>query len=116
MWKKEMLEEMIHDLKELKEDVEALKVGTNERTQYLQDVVEGFGRQQQPGTKLCPQCYGAGGKWEERENGHLGIRASLFFMAGCDWWTCDTCKGTGRMRKESLLNVSADVPAKKKKG
>ena len=83
--------------KKMSEDIEKTKNAVDERSQYVQDVVEGFGRQQHPGTKLCQQCWGVGGKWEKRENAHLGIGGSIWFMGERDWWTCDKCKGTGRV-------------------
>ncbi len=103
------LKDKVHDRflklqKEMTDNFEKTKNAVDERAQYVQDVVEGFGRQQHPGTKLCPQCYGAGGKWLVGE-GEIDTKIIIFSgLRTKEWWTCDTCKGTGR------------IPAEKKKG
>jgi len=101
-------------LEKAEEVIENLKTAIDKRAQYVEDVVEGLGRQLSPDTKECQQCHGAGGKWlTAKFDSSIPIFSSF---SDRRWWACDNCKGTGRMRKESLLNVSADRPAKKKKG
>ena len=104
--------------KELSEDIEETKNAVDERAQFVEDLLEGLGRQQHPGTERCQQCYGAGGKWLDEKRSLSGPHGILHYLNADNkhWWSCDACKGAGRMRKESLLNVSADVPIEKKKG
>ena len=106
MGKKNEIAEIYDHMNKLKDVIDSRFKGIEEKLrnlyetiaddrQSVKDVIEGLGRRLNPGTKSCSQCGGVGGKWE-KEKYHGGIP---LFM-DCDnsqWWTCDKCKGTGRV-------------------
>ena len=97
------LESLGRRIDDLDYDFQKTLDGYERRTK---DLTEGFGRRLRPDTESCEVCSGVGGKWIEVE---AGPRTPLIFAAARvfmdkEWWTCDTCKGTGR------------IPIEKKKG
>ncbi len=85
--------------KELSEDIEETKNAVDERAQFVEDLLEGLGRQQHPGTVRCLQCFGAGGKWQGEKRSLSGPHGILHYLNADNkhWWSCDACKGTGRI-------------------
>ena len=102
-------------IEELEEETETLKAAVDERTQFVEDLVEGWGRQAYPGTELCKQCFGAGGEWVTEDRSHCpgGIFHWISDVKKY-WWVCDTCKGTGRIPEEPVFDLTLGEPEAKK--
>lgn len=79
------------EIEKLKQSNKDTREVFEKQRRFIEDVVEGFGRQNHPGTELCGQCRGAGGGWRKY---HLTYQS---FYGQYVWWECGLCEGTGRV-------------------